>query len=542
MNQLYFGDNLDVLKQLHRQHPEGFIDLIYIDPPFNSKRNYNVLFESLDMADTKAQKEAFADTWSNVSYMDALSEIKTLDPDLHEFIDTLNRIRISKSAVAYLTTMAIRIYYMHRLLKDTGSFYLHCDSNMSHYLKLLCDLVFDEKNYVNEIIWKRSDAHSDSKQGAKHLGRIHDVILLFSKSKNSIFNTLYNPLPQSTIDNWYKHIEPETGRKYNKADITGPGGAAKGNPYYEWNGHLKYWRYNKEKMQKLHDEGRLVYSKSGMAYEKRYLDQSKGISLQDIWDDIQMLRGFGGSDERLGYPTQKPLALMERIIQASSNEGDLVADFFCGCGTTIAAAQKLNRHWLGSDISHLAIKLISKRLSDAYGPEIRNTYEIFGFPKDLDSARELAINPDKGRFKFEEWVVEVMMDGVLNATRTQTGFDGYLTFDFQGKKELVMIEVKSGGATLTQLNHFIQTVAEKKGDVGVFVCFTAEVTKGMYEAAKKQGYYREDMFGTTYDKIQLLTMEDLINHKTVNIPRSMKTTFKTAKRETQENKGQEKLF
>jgi DNA modification methylase len=468
--------------------------------------------------------------------------LRTLNPDVYTFIETLDRIRISKSAVAYLTTMAIRIWYMHRLLKDTGSFYLHCDANMSHYLKLLCDLVFEEKNYVNEIIWKRSDAHSDSKQGAKHMGRIHDVILLYSKSKNSTFNTLYNPLPQSTIDNWYKYIEPGTGRKYNKADVTGPGGDAKGNPYYEWNGHLKYWRYNKEKMQKLHDENRLVYSKSGMPYEKRYLDQSKGISLQDIWDDIQMLRGFGTSEERLGYPTQKPLALMERIIQASSNPGDLVADFFCGCGTTIAAAQKLNRRWLGSDISHLAVKLISKRLSDTYGPEIRNTYEIFGFPKDIASAHELATNPDKGRFKFEEWVVEVMMDGVLNATRTQTGFDGYFTFDLQGKKELVMIEVKSGGATLTQLNHFIQTVIEKKGDVGVFVCFAAEVTSGMTQSAKRQGYYHEELFGSTYDKIQILTVEDLINHKTVNIPRSLKTTFKTAKRELGENNNQKKLF
>jgi hypothetical protein len=244
----------------------------------------------------------------------------------------------------------------------------------------------------------------------------------------------------------------------------------------------------------------------------------------------------------MDYPTQKPLALMERIIQASSNEGDLVADFFCGCGTTIAAAQKLNRRWIGSDISHLAVKLISKRLTDTHDPEIRKTFEIFGFPKDIAGARELAANPDKGRFKFEEWVVEVMMDGILNQKKTQTGFDGYFTFDFQGDKHLVMIEVKSGGATLTQLNHFIQTVSNRKGNVGVFVCFAAEVTKGMTEAAKQQGYYRENHFGATYDRIQLLTVEDLLNQKSVNIPRTPKTTFKTAKRETGENKGQEKLF
>ncbi|MEZ5083971.1 MAG: DNA methyltransferase [Bacteroidales bacterium] len=240
MNHLYFGDNLDVLKDLHNKHPEGFIDLIYIDPPFNSKRNYNVLFEDIDMIDTKAQKEAFADTWSNISYYDTLEDLKELNLDLFNFINALDNVRISKSAIAYLTTMAIRIHYMHKLLNDTGSFYLHCDPTMSHYLKIICDLIFCESNYINEIIWKRSDAHSDSKQGAKHLGRVHDIILLFAKSNNSKFQTIYNPLPESTINNWYKHIEPETGRRYNKADVTGPGGAAKGNPFYEWNGHLKY--------------------------------------------------------------------------------------------------------------------------------------------------------------------------------------------------------------------------------------------------------------------------------------------------------------
>jgi site-specific DNA-methyltransferase (adenine-specific) len=534
MNHLYFGDNLDVLKQLHRQHPEGFIDLIYIDPPFNSKRNYNVLFESLDMADTKAQKEAFADTWSNVSYLDTLNELRTLNPDVYTFIETLDRIRISKSAVAYLTTMAIRIYYMHRLLKDTGSFYLHCDPTMSHYLKLLCDLIFGYKNFNNEISWKRANPKS---LNTNNFVNSRDIIFRYTKTNKNTFNKIYSEHDTSYLISAYKYVDND-GRKYTTMPLLNPNDD-RPNLTYEFLGHTKVWRWTKERMQKAYEDGLIVQSKPGAVPRyKKFLDESEGKPITNDWNDVQPV----SKKDELGYPTQKPLALMERIIQASSNESDLVADFFCGCGTTIAAAQKLNRRWLGSDISHLAVKLISKRLSDAYGPEIRNTYEIFGFPKDLDSARELAINPDKGRFKFEEWVVEVMMDGVLNATRTQTGFDGYLTFDFQGKKELVMIEVKSGGATLTQLNHFIQTVTEKKGDVGVFVCFAAEVTGGMTQSAKRQGYYREDMFGTTYDKIQLLTVEDLINHKAVNIPRSMKTTFKTAKRETGESKGQERLF
>lgn len=539
MNHLYFGDNLDVLKQLHRQHPEGFIDLIYIDPPFNSKRNYNVLFESLDMADTKAQKEAFADTWSNVSYLDTLNELRTLNPDVYTFIETLDRISISKSAVAYLTTMAVRIYYMHRLLKDTGSFYLHCDPTMSHYLKLLCDLILGKNNYRNEIIWQRTNAHNIK---SNYFGRTHDVILFFTKSDKYSWNQIFTEYSDAQLS---RFIKDENGRLYTGRDLTMT--SVSKNRNFEWRGSKppanRAWGYSIEKLEELFNEGKILTKKDGSPRFdglKVYLDELPGKMLNDNWFDLERVGNTSG--ERLGYPTQKPLNLMERIIQASSNEGDLVADFFCGCGTTIAAAQKLNRRWLGSDISHLAVKLISKRLSDAYGPEIRNTYEIFGFPKDIASARELATNPDKGRFKFEEWVVEVMMDGVLNTTRTQTGFDGYLTFDFQGKKELVMIEVKSGGATLTQLNHFIQTVTEKKGDVGVFVCFAAEVTSGMTQSAKRQGYYREDMFGTTYDKIQLLTVEDLINHKAVNIPRSMKTTFKTAKRETGEIKGQERLF
>jgi site-specific DNA-methyltransferase (adenine-specific) len=240
------------------------------------------------------------------------------------------------------------------------------------------------------------------------------------------------------------------------------------------------------------------------------------------------------SNERLGYPTQKPVALMERIINASSNEGDIIGDFFCGCGTTIAAAEKLKRQWIGADISHLAIKLISKRLIDTYGPEIRKTYEIFGFPKDIDSARELAITSDKGRFKFEEWIVEVMLHGVLNPKKTETGFDGYFTLDIQGKKDVVMIEVKSGNATITQLNHFIKTTESKGGHAGIFVCFADQVTRGMWESAKKQGYYRSEYFQSKYDKIQIMTVEDLMDGKMANLPSFENTTFKTA--EKQKNK------
>lgn len=539
MNHLYFGDCLDVLKELKEKHPQPFIDLIYIDPPFNSKRNYNVLFESMDMKDANAQKQAFADTWSNYEYVDTLNELAELHKDLYDLLTMFHNLKsISDSATAYLTTMAIRIYYMHKLLKDTGSFYLHCDPTMSHYLKLMCDMVFGEDAYTNEIIWKRSDAHSDSKQGSKHYGRIHDVILFYRKTSKSIFNTLYNPLPQSTIDNWYKNIDEETGKKFNKGDLQAPGGAGKGNPHYEWNGHLKYWRFTKQNMQKMHDEGKIVYSKSGMPYQKRFLEDSKGISLQDMWDDISMLRGLQRSGESLGYPTQKPEALLERIIKASSNEGDIIADFFCGCGTTIAAAQRLNRQWLGADISHLAVRLIKKRLTETYGKGIEHNLKLHGMPKDVDSARELAQNVDGGRIGFQDWAIEVMLNGVVNEKKVADGgYDGYLTFyDNRKQKHFALIETKSGKLTVKNLREFVHVIETQKATVGIFVCFAENVTREMTKCAKDAGHIKMDGAEYPMDKVQIITIEDLFEGKQPQLPGGADNqTFKKSQRK--ETKG-----
>ena len=545
MNQLYFGDNLDILKDLHRKHPEGYIDLIYIDPPFNSKRNYNILFEDIEMKDTKAQKEAFADTWSNVSYIDTLNEIKELDLDLFSFINALDQIRISKGAISYLTTMAIRIWYMHKILKESGSFYLHCDPTMSHYLKLICDLVFGENNFRNEIIWKRTSARSDSKRW----NQIHDVIFLFSKSNKYTWNPQFKEYSQDYIEKFYRYIEEDTGRRFTSSDLTAAG-TRNGSSGMNWRGidvrsKGLHWKFTIEKLDELDKEGRILWPKKqgGMPRYKRYLDEMKGIAIQSIIDDIAPIQAH--ADEKLGYPTQKPVTLLERIVKASSNDRDIIADFFCGCGTTIAAAEKLNRKWIGSDISHLAIKLISKRLIDTYGPKVRETYEIFGFPRDIASARELGNQTRRGRFKFEEWIVEVMLHGVLNQKKTETGFDGYFTMDIQGKhKDVVLIEVKSGGATLTQLNHFIRTVEKKDADAGIFVCFTEQVTRGMKETAKKAGYYRPELYHTRnqYERIQIITVEDLLDDKLPNLPSFRQSTFKAAKIQEKGTSNQKKLF
>lgn len=498
MNKLYFGDCLDVLKDLYKEYPKGFIDLIYIDPPFNSKKNYNVLFEDVDMENTKAQKEAFADTWSNVSYIDTLNEIADVDHDLYTFLKTLDSLQISKSAVSYLTTMAIRILYMQRLLKDSGSFYLHCDPTMSHYLKLVCDLIFGANCFKNELIW----CYKERGLSKKHYNKKHDVILFFTKSASGYtFN--------------YKEItedySPSTIKKFRYADEDGRKFRIRGKNVPEAG------KYRRQTDIPIAEESEYTY--------RQYLDESDGVLAMD-WFEMPFLNQV--SKERLGYPTQKPLALLERIIKASSNEGDIVADFFCGCGTTIAAAQKLGRRWIGADISHLAVKLIANRLIDQFGPDTREGFEMFGFPRDLTSAKMLAEETRSGRLKFEEWIVEVMLHGVLNDQKNQMGYDGYFTFFIGDEKQIGMIEVKSGSATPTMLNHFINTVDSRKGHVGLFVCFQDKVTKNMRMIAKNQGYYREDMFGHAYPKIQIVTVENLIEGIGPNLPRSHRGTFKVA--------------
>lgn len=469
-NQLYFADNLELLKRFHAEYPKGFIDLIYIDPPFNSKRNYSVLFETIDMTDTKAQKEAFADTWSNISYYDTLSELQDLNPDIFNYLTCLNGLSISKGSVSYLTIMAIRIYYMQKLLKDTGSFYLHCDPTMSHYLKIICDLVFKEKNFRNEIIWhyRRWTGKSDKFQ------ELHDIILFYTKSDKYNFNVQYT-----------EYTAGSKGRK---------------------------------------EQGVLHRFKEG---EKPYLVSDgeideKGVRENDVW---QIPFIAPSAKERLGYPTQKPEKLLERIINASSNKYDLVADFFCGCGTTIAVAQRLKRRWIGVDISHLAINLVEqKRLKEPYKEKLKGTYEIHGFPKDIDSAKELANNIKGGKLQFEQWIVEVMLNGVLNEKRNELGYDGYFTFKVNNEKHYGFIEVKGGHTDVHDVNHFIATVNDKKAQFGIFVCFKEYITRAMLETSKKQGCYGE----FKHDKIQIISVEDLINGVMPRIPESNETTFKKA--------------
>jgi site-specific DNA-methyltransferase (adenine-specific) len=538
-NQLYFGDNLDILKDLHHQHPEGFIDLIYIDPPFNSKRNYNVLFESVDMEDATAQKEAFADTWSNVSYMDTLNQIAELDISLFNFLKNLDNTNISKGAISYLTTMAIRLWYMHKLLKKTGSFYLHCDPTMSHYLKILCDLIFGIENFINQISWERiKGAGKRSQYKQRSFGRSSDAILFYSRTSKYYFDIDSVMKPYTDIEKDFS-FEDDKGRYKRRSPFRPPGLGARPNLCYEYKGitppHSSGWTVSKENLIKLDNAGELEFTSANTVWRKQR--PANGIAPNDIWVDI----GQTEFHERLGYQTQKPEALLDRIILASSSKGDLVADFFCGCGTTVASAQSLGRKWLGVDISHLAVRLIAKRLMDAYGDDVQKTFEVHGFPKDIDSAKELANNVKGGRLQFEDWIIEVLLHGITNERRNEMGFDGYRTFELNGKKHLVMIEVKSGSASASQVNHFIKTVEDKKGSIGVFVCFAEQITHNMQLIAKKEGLFTDDAGNSYSDKIQIISVEDLLQNKRPMIPQSVYETFKKAERKSSEKYTQTSL-
>lgn len=336
-NRLIWGDNKLVMASLLKEF-KGKIDLIYIDPPFDVGADFTMRVEIGDESETVEKDQS---TLEMVAYRDMWG----------------------KGTDSYLHMMSERLVLIRELLKETGCLFVHLDETVSHYVKVILDEILGVENYVNSITWKRSDAHSDIGQGARHLGRVCDTVFLYTKAaEKQTWNMQYTPLPESTVERWYRHVEEGTGRRYNKADITGPGGAVKGNPVYEWNGIKRAWRFSKKRMEELEAQGRIVYSKSGQSYLKRYLDESKGVPLQDLWDDIKMIRGIHSTEEMLGYKTQKPEPLLDRIIQLASNEGGLVADFFCGSGTTGAVAERLGRRWIMADLGRFAIHTSRKRM------------------------------------------------------------------------------------------------------------------------------------------------------------------------------------
>ena len=441
MSNLFYGDNLDVLRE---NINDESVDLIYLDPPFNSKRNYNLLFQNLKGRKSGAQITAFEDTWSwgeqaEREFAELLHQPNT---DVSEMIQALRRFLKESDVMAYLVMMANRLLELHRVLKETGSLYLHCDPTASHYLKIVLDAVFGSKNFKNEIAW----CYGSGGASKRHYSKKHDIIFFYAKSDNYIFNVDAVREPYSS---------PEK---------------------------VKYKVINGKKYLRKHPLGRVPF---------------------DWW---QMPILTNTSHERLGYPTQKPLALLERIVKASSNSGDIVLDPFCGCGTAVHAAEKLERNWIGIDITHLAITLIEKRMKDAF-PSIN--YEVHGTPKSIEGAKDLA---DRDKYQFQWWACS-LIDAQPYKGKTKGadgGTDGLIFFqdDDTGAKKII-VSVKGGKhVTRTMIADLKNTVEREKAQIGIFVTL-AEPTKPMVKEAVSAGYYKS-IYGS-FPKIQILTIEELLS-------------------------------
>ncbi len=519
-NVLYYGDNLEIL----RKHiPDNSIDLIYLDPPFNSKKDYNILFKENGGVESEAQIKAFTDTWEwGPTAQNTYHEIVTQGPlKVGKLIGVLHDAIGGNDVMAYLVMMTARLIELHRVLKPTGSLYLHCDPTASHYLKLVLDQIFRPANFRNEIVWRRYGTHSDVGQGSRHFGRVHDTIMFYAKTDKPNWSQVFTPLNPEYVTSTYRYVDPETGRRFRISPLTAPGGAEKGNPVYEWKGHTRAWRYSKETMEQLHKEGRLYYSRTGYVGKKLYLDESLGTPVQDVWDDVGSLAG--AHKERLGYETQKPLSLLERIIKASSNEGDIVLDPFCGCGTAIVAAQKLSRRWIGIDITHLAIALMRNRLKDSFDIEV----EVIGEPVDLSGAKALA---HQDRYQFQWWALSLIKARPLGEKKkgADKGIDGIIHFidEVSGKPNRVLVQVKSGHVGVNAVRE-LKAVAANDA-IGVFITLEPPTTP-MTTEALDAGYYHSPIWDKDYPKIQVLTIEELLQGKTVDMPPQTQTSVTFAK-------------
>ena len=520
MNRLFYGDNLTVLRNAI---DDESVDLIYLDPPFNSQATYNVLFRSTAGEQSRAQIEAFDDTWhwgdeAELAFDGVMAGQNT---NAAELLRALRMFLKENDLMAYLSMMAVRLLELHRVLKPSGSLYLHCDPTASHYLKLLLDTIFGAERFRNELIWQRTmpKGHAFTR-----FPSTHDVILSYNKGEEGKWNALYLPYREEYVKSHYGRTEPETGRAYQLDNTLNPN-PDRPNLTYEWNGHIRVWRWTREKMQQMNDAGRLVHTKSGMPRYKRYLDEMPGSPITSVWTDIPLINSQ--AQERLGYPTQKPVALLERIIRASSNQGDTILDPFCGCGTTIHAAQKLKREWIGIDITHLAISLIEKRLKDAF-PGIE--YEVHGTPKDLEGARELAAHD---KYQFQWWAVSLVNAVPFGGKKkgADSGIDGLIYFKPEGRTtEKAIVSVKGGDsvnvAMIRDLGHVVE---REKAKLGVFITL-ADSTGPMRTEAVKAGFY-ETLYGK-YPKLQILTIADLFAGKLPNIPLVDSASFKKSARES----------
>ena len=535
-NRLYYGDNLGILRGAIADES---VDLVYLDPPFNSNATYNVLFRSPEGKDSPAQIEAFDDTWhwSEVAEDAYWQVLKGPNTDAARMLEAMRGFLSENDMMAYLAMMAVRLIELHRVLKKTGSLYLHCDPTASHYLKILLDAIFGAAQFRNDIVWKRTTTHSDSKTWS----RVSDNILFYTTGKEFVWNTPREIHSDEYVRSKYNRDDSDGRGPYHLDNMTSPN--PRPNMMYVWKG-FDYppmgWRYQRETMAKLDADGRIYYpAKKDGSLDlskrprlKRYLNEQEGGVIGNVWTDIPPINSQ--AQERLGYPTQKPVALLERIISASSNEGDVVLDPFCGCGTTVHAAQKLGRQWIGIDVTHLAIGLIERRLRDAFGAEAK--FETIGVPRDLGAAKALA---EKDKHEFEKWAISLIPDAQPfrgGKKGADTGIDGIVYLKTgKTKTDKAIVEVKGGAVSVDQIHKLKSVIEREKALVGVFVTLN-EPTKPMIKEAAAAGF-EETQWGRV-PRIQILTIDGILSMREfARLPGADPVGFKKARREEKADQG-----
>lgn len=527
-NTLFYGDNLDILRQYI---PDASVDLVYLDPPFNSNRNYNVLFKDESGTESEAQITAFEDTWHwNQAAEQTYHHLVTASPDrVSKMVAALRDFVGTNQMMAYLVMMAARLVELHRVLKPTGSLYLHCDPTASHYLKIVLDAIFGPTQYRNEIVWPRTNAHN---LASRYFSRVQDTILFYTKSDAYKWNHIYTEFSPEQLKRYSTDLE--TGRLVTGQDLTMTGNLQRN---FTWRGTTpppnRGWGLPLEELEDLWSRGLILTKKDGtprLDGRKVFLDEKKGKPLGSIWSDIE--RVGNTSSERLGYPTQKPLSLLERIISASSNPGDLVLDPFAGCGTTVAAAQKLGRRWIGIDITHLSISLLRYRLQAMF-PGLH--FRVIGEPEDLSSARQLA---SEDRYQFQWWALSLVRAKPLGGQEgsregkkgSDKGIDGVITFmdDNTGKPKRVLVQVKSGHVKSGDIRDLRGVLDRENAAIGLFITLE-DPSRDMATEAASSGFYHSPGWGRDFPRIQILTISDLLHGKEPQMPPQF-GTFKQAQR------------
>jgi site-specific DNA-methyltransferase (adenine-specific) len=540
-NKLFYGDNLEVMR---KYISDESVDLCYIDPPFNSQRNYNQIYNNIGHEDT-AQAQAFIDTWTwDDAAENGLSEIRTNINQRYPIqtmylISGLEKVLGKGDILAYLVSMTQRIIEIYRVLKPTGSFYLHCDPTSSHYLKIILDSIFcaDTGNFINEIIWKRTNTHNDATKG---LGSVHDVIFFYSRSEKYFMNKIFKDYTQEYIEQRYKGIDPD-GRRWMDGDLSAKG-LSGGGYEYEYKGASNLWRVPLEKMKELDENNMLYFTNKGGIRIKRYLDKMPGNSINDVWTDIPPINSQ--AKERLGYPTQKPEALLERIINASSNEGNVVLDVFCGCGTTVAVAQKLHRKWIGIDITYQSISLILKRLEDTYGKTVLDDVELSGIPNDRESAVALSLKTDdKTRKEFEKWAVLTYSNNhamIHEKKGSDKGIDGVaFAMTRSGEVQEIIFSVKSGKVNSSYIRDLRGTVERENAAGGILITLNPP-TAAMVQEAKTAGFIDNDLMAKPLEKIKIVTVDEILSGERLQLPMAIEV-LKSAQHKASQAK-QKDLF